>query len=368
MNVNNQAYRTIWLSGEDDTIVKIINQQLLPHNFEIMDLKTVDDFRLAIKDMYVRGAGLIGATAGFGMYIATLEAEDDNINNYTNKVSDILKATRPTASNLAWAVDRVQSVINGVDDVAQKRFLAKQEAIAIANEDAESCRRIGEYGKEIIKQISQKKSGETVNILTHCNAGWLAFVDYGSATSPIYAAHDAGIDLHVWVDETRPRNQGASLTAWELAQHGVKHSLIADNVGGHLMQHGLVDMVIVGTDRTTRSGDVANKIGTYLKALAAKDNHIPFYVALPSSTFDFKITNGLTQIPIEERSADEVRFITGKTECGTRQTIQICPDKTPARNWGFDVTPARLVTKLICERGVCDATEESILKLFPEQK
>ena len=237
----------------------------------------------------------------------------------------------------------------------------------IADEDAEFCRRIGTHGATIIEAIAAKKPGETVNILTHCNAGWLAFVDYGSALSPIYAAHDAGIKVHVWVDETRPRNQGASLTAWELSRHGVPHSLIADNVGGHLMQHGMVDMVITGADRVTRCGDAANKIGTYLKACAAKDNGVPFYVALPSSTFDFTMRDGVAEIPIEERSGEEVRLMMGKLANGEIATVQICPDETPARNWGFDVTPARLITGLICERGICPATESGVLTLFPEQ-
>ena len=237
----------------------------------------------------------------------------------------------------------------------------------IADEDAAFCRRIGEHGLKIIREISARKHGAPVNILTHCNAGWLAFVDYGSATAPIYAAHDAGIPVHVWVDETRPRNQGASLTAWELGRHGVPHHLIVDNAGGHLMQHGLVDLVLVGSDRVTRNGDVANKIGTYLKALAARDNGVPFYVALPSSTFDFAMRDGVRNIPIEERAEAEVRHVAGRAADGSAAEVLICPETTPAKNYGFDVTPARLVTKLICERGVCDASEAGILSLFPEQ-
>ena len=367
MKVNGVHHRTIWLAENSESVVEVINQQLLPHQFQVMQLTSVEDFRVAILDMYIRGAGLIGATAGYGMYIAALEATDSSFDADLKQSAQILKATRPTASNLAWAVERMITKIASVNSLADKRRIAKSEAIAIADEDAEYCRRLGEHGKAIIEAISKKKKGETVNILTHCNAGWLAFVDYGSATAPIYAAHDAGVKLHVWVDETRPRNQGASLTAWELGQHGVDHTLIADNVGGHLMQHGMVDMVIVGTDRTTRQGDVANKIGTYLKALAAKDNDVPFYVALPSSTFDFTLRDGVKEIPIEERSADEVRVMTGKMSDGTIASVQICPDTTPARNWGFDVTPARLIEKLICERGICDASEEGILSLFPEE-
>jgi methylthioribose-1-phosphate isomerase len=250
--------------------------------------------------------------------------------------------------------------------IAQKRERARLEAEAIANEDAEYCKRIGLHGLEIIKKISRQKGGKTVNILTHCNAGWLAFVDYGTALSPVYAAFDQGIDVHVWVDETRPRNQGASRTAWELAQHGVSHDLISDNAGGHIMQHGLVDMVITGADRVTRQGDAANKIGTDLKALAAKENNVPFYVALPSSTFDFAMLDGVKEIPIEERDSQEVKFITGKAADGSIKTVLICLDATAARNWGFDVTPARFITGLITERGICGASEKAILSLYPE--
>ncbi len=368
MKVNGKHYRTIWINEDDASVVQVINQQMLPHKFEIMDLSSVEDFRVAIKDMYIRGAGLIGATAGYGMYIAALTSPETGYREFLTEASEILVATRPTASNLAWAVNRQLEAVKECETREDIIRITKETASSIADEDSEFCRRLGEYGKEIIMEIAKKKKGETVNILTHCNAGWLAFVDYGSATAPIYAAHEAGVKIHVWVDETRPRNQGASLTAWELGQHGVDHDLIPDNVGGHLMQHGMVDMVITGTDRVTRNGDVANKIGTYLKAVAAKDNDVPFYVALPSSTFDFSITDGVKNIPIEERDAAEVRFMTGKTEKGAIETVQICPDSTPARNWGFDVTPARLVTSLICERGICDATEDAIISLFPEEK
>ena len=368
MNVNGKHYRTIWLDEKDNSIIHIINQQKLPHIFEIMDLKSVKDFEIAIKDMYIRGAGLIGATAGFGIYMAALTSPESDYMSFIEESADRLIKTRPTASNLAWAVNRQLSNISeddSRDDIISK---TKEMAMTIADEDAEFCKRIGEHGKKIIEEISKKKNGETVHILTHCNAGWLAFVDYGSATSPIYAAFDAGIDVHVWVDETRPRNQGASLTAWELAQHGVPHDLIPDNAGGHLMQHGMVDLVITGADRVTRNGDAANKIGTYLKAVAAKDTNVPFYIALPSSTFDFSLVDGVKNIPIEERDASEVRFMTGKTKSGNIETVQICPDETPARNWGFDVTPARLIESLICERGICKADEEEILSLFPEER
>lgn len=368
MKVNGQAYRAIWLKPGADHVVQAINQSKLPHVFEIMDLVDVDDMRIAIKDMHVRGAGLIGAAAAFGMYLAALQAPDTDFDRFLAQAGDALDACRPTATNLAWATARMRRVIASARSLADKRDLARREAQAIADEDAEHCRMIGQHGKTIIEALAHRKQGAAVNILTHCNAGWLAFVDHGSATAPIYAAHDAGIQLHVWVDETRPRNQGAALTAWELGQHGVPHTLIADNAGGHLMQHGMVDMVITGADRVTRSADVANKIGTYLKALAARDNNIPMYVALPSSTFDFSRRDGLSSIPIEERDPDEVRQLSGLTAQGTIETVRICPSGTPARNWGFDVTPARLVTQLICERGICEASEEGILSLFPEER
>ena len=366
MNVNGRHYRTIWLKEPEHRTVQIINQQALPFKFEVLDLHTVEDVCKAIKDMYVRGAGLIGATAAFGTYLAALKASDKSFNDDMASAAGMLKNTRPTASNLAWAADRMAAVeYSGT--LKQKIEKARLEAQAIADEDAEYCRRIGLHGLEIIKKIAQKKkNGEPVRILTHCNAGWLAFVDYGSALSPVYAAFDEGINVHVWVDETRPRNQGAFLTAWELVQHRVSHDLIPDNAGGHLMQHGLVDMVITGADRVTRQGDAANKIGTYLKALAARENNVPFYLALPSSTFDFAMRDGLKEIPIEERDASEVRFIAGKTTEGAIETVQVCPDTTTARNWGFDVTPARYISGLITERGICRANEKDILALYPE--
>ena len=368
MNVNGKHYRTIWIKANDPSTVQVIDQRKLPHAFDVLDLRTVEDFRAAIQDMTVRGAGLIGATAGYGMYIAALTSPEKGARAFIEKAAGLLVATRPTASNLAWAVKRQLAAILACSTRAESVKAALETATAIADEDAESCRRIGEHGKEIIIEMARKKRGGTVHILTHCNAGWLAFVDFGSATAPIYAAFDAGIKLHVWVDETRPRNQGAGLTAWELGQHGVPHDLITDNAGGHLMQHGMVDLVITGADRVTRNGDAANKIGTYLKAAAAKDNKVPFYVALPSSTFDFGRVDGVKNIPIEERDSSEVRFVTGKTADGKIETVQICPDSTPARNWGFDVTPARLITRLICERGVCEASEEGVLGLFPEKR
>lgn len=317
--------------------------------------------------MYVRGAGLIGATAGFGMYLATLSAPEDReeFDNYVNNYAVELNNSRPTARNLKWAIDRVMRDMRTATSVMQKREIAFSTACEIADEDAEFCRKIGEHGKKLIEQISKQKNGKPVNILTHCNAGWLAFVDYGSATAPIYAARDAGIDVHVWVDETRPWNQGARLTAWELQQEGIANTLICDNTGGHLMQHGMVDIVIVGSDRTTHTGDVANKIGTYLKAVAAKDNNIPFYVALPSSTIDWTLDKG-HDIPIEQREEEEITTVMGKADNGEIISIQLSAPGTRAANYGFDVTPARLVTGLITERGIVGADKEKIHSLYPE--
>lgn len=368
MKVNGVPHRTIWPAEEDSTIVRIIDQRHLPHRFVVEELKNLDDFCRAIQEMHVRGAGLIGATAGFGMYSAMLHAPKNNAADYLENSAAKLIATRPTASNLAWAVNRQKSALLAEADQTSRIAKAFQIACEIADEDAEFCRRIGEHGVSLIKEISLRKKGDTVHILTHCNAGWLAFVDYGSATAPIYAAHRQGIKIHVWVDETRPWLQGAKLTAWELAQENIPHTLIPDNTGGHLMQHGLVDMVIVGTDRTTRTGDVANKIGTYLKALAAQDNNLPFYVALPSSTFDWKLRDGLKEIPIEERSAREVLYIQGQTAAGLGETVLVAAENTVAVNYGFDVTPARLVTALITERGIMAANERDILRFYPEQE
>jgi len=366
MKVNGTHYRTIWLHPENSAIVRIIDQRQLPHRFVVDDLQNVDDIAAAIKEMHVRGAGLIGATAGFGMYLAALLAPDESFQPFIEAAAKKLTATRPTATNLAWAVDRQLKVMAQAAAPAEKRSIALKTAQTIADEDADFCRRIGEHGVAIIEEISRRKRGETVHILTHCNAGWLAFVDYGSATAPIYEAHRRGLKVHVWVDETRPWLQGAKLTAWELGQQGVDHTLIADNTGGHLMQHRMVDMVIVGTDRTTYTGDVANKIGTYLKALAAKDNNIPFYVALPSSTFDWTIRDGVSEIPIEQRSADEIHYVRGRTSSGGEETVCIAPERTTAANYGFDVTPARLVTGLITERGIVAASEEAIKKCFAD--
>ncbi len=368
MNVQGTHFRTIWLEEEQPATIRVIDQRHLPHAFVLEDLITVEQVAAAIKDMHIRGAGLIGATAAWGMYLAVLEAAPlADFSHAVQTSARLLKATRPTAVNLEWAVDLQLEAIGKAVTIEEKIAAAKENAIRITDGDAESCHAIGLHGVALIEQMHKIKSGGTVNILTHCNAGWLAFVDHGSATAPIYGAFDRGIPIHVWVDETRPRNQGASLTAWELLNHGVPHTVISDNAGGHLMQHGMVDMVITGADRVTSIGDAANKIGTYLKALAAQDNRIPFYVALPSSTFDWKVKDGVTGIPIEERGAEEVKWISGLSDGQIRQVL-VTPLESPAANYGFDVTPARLITGLITERGICNANPADILRLFPEKK
>jgi methylthioribose-1-phosphate isomerase len=371
MRAYGQHYRTIWLSKDDPAIVQAIDQRRLPHQFVVEDLASVEAVAVAIADMHVRGAGLIGAAAGYGMYLAALHAPQSSPEAFMAALvrdGARLTATRPTAVNLQWAVNRQLAVIEAASrDPSARIAAALSGAHAIADEDADFCRRIGQHGQAIIREISRRKGGAVVNILTHCNAGWLAFVDYGSATAPIYAAYEAGIPLHVWVDETRPRNQGARLTAWEMVQQGVPHTVIADNVGGHLMQHGLVDLVIVGADRVAYTGDAANKIGTYLKALAAHDNGVPFYVALPSSTFDWELRDGVRDIPIEQRDGTEVRLIEG-LHADQLVSVLLTPRESPAANYAFDVTPARLVTGLITERGICAASEEGILGLYPEKR
>jgi methylthioribose-1-phosphate isomerase len=362
VKVDGQPFCTIWPHPEDPRLVRVIDQRRLPFEFVIEDLDTVATAAAAIRDMHVRGAGLIGATAGWGMHLACLAAS-----SWADLTcaAGLLKGTRPTAVNLAWAVDRQLAVLRDAAP-ADWPAVSRREAAAIADGDADCCRRIGEHGLPLIAAIARHKGGAPVNILTHCNAGWLAFVDHGSATAPIYAAHDRGIAVHVWVDETRPRNQGARLTAWELGQHGVPHTVIADNTGGHLMQHGMVDLVITGADRVTRCGDVANKVGTYLKALAARDNALPCYVALPSSTFDWDLCDGLAGIPIEQRDAGEVGQAEGWLD-GALRSVRLVPPTSGCANYAFDVTPARLVTGLITERGVCAASEEGIMALFPER-
>ena len=378
MIVDNQQMRPIWFD-QDKKIVRIIDQRMLPHRLVLADLNTVDDVIHAIKGMLVRGAPLIGATGAFGVYTALARDRECSYEHLILECSRI-KAARPTAVNLAWGVDRVLGACLGSDRSegrgAENRpgkggdrlETALKEALAIAEEEAENCRQIGLHGLSIIQDISRQKEGEPVNILTHCNAGWLACIEYGTATAPMYAAFDRDIDIHVWVDETRPLNQGSRLTAWELGKHGIKHTIITDNAGGHLMQHKMVDLVIVGSDRTTRSGDVANKIGTYLKALGAKDNDIPFYVALPSSTIDWKIDDGIKQIPIEERDPREIQYIQGLDRSGNIVEVLVPPATSPAANHAFDVTPARLVTGLITERGICGANRQHILALFPEKE
>ncbi|MFC3226188.1 S-methyl-5-thioribose-1-phosphate isomerase [Marinibaculum pumilum] len=363
MNVDGKHYRSIWLA-EDGRTVRIIDQTRLPHAFVTVDMVEPETVATAIRDMWVRGAPLIGATAAYGM---ALQMQRDPGDDSLHAGYDMLMATRPTAVNLRWALDEVRQVLSPLPP-ADRLEAAYAAATRIADEDVEINRQIGANGLALIEEIAAAKpAGEPVNILTHCNAGWLATVDWGTATSPIYQAAERGIPLHVWVDETRPRNQGAYLTAWEMAGHGIPHALITDNAGGHLMQHGLVDLVITGTDRTTARGDVCNKIGTYLKALAAHDNGVPFYVALPSPTIDWNVQDGVAEIPIEERNGDEVSYISGKGPDGTVLPVRISPEASPARNPAFDVTPARLVTGLITERGICAATAEGLAGLFPDR-
>jgi methylthioribose-1-phosphate isomerase len=369
VKVGGQHFRTIWLKSEDEQIVQLIDQRFLPEKFAIEEVRRVDEMATAIRDMHVRGAGLIGASAGYGIYLAALEAAANQavteFDVYLKSAALRLKTTRPTAVNLSWAIERQLENIAAGRTVKEKIALALRTASAIAEEDAEHCRMIGQHGLGLLRDIVRTKGGRPINVLTHCNAGWLAFVDYGSATAPIYAAHDSGLPVHVWVAETRPRNQGSKLTAWELGEHGVAHTVIADSAAGHLMQRGEIDLVIVGTDRTTYTGDVANKIGTYLKALAARDNNVPFFVALPSSSIDWQMRDGLKEIPIEQRSGEEVQQADGWLE-GKNVAVRLTPARTPAVNYGFDVTPSHLVTGLITERGVCEANEEGIRSLFPE--
>lgn len=363
MNVDGHPYRTIW-TMDDDRTVRIIDQTKLPHVFETTDLSTVNDAAVAIRDMLVRGAPLIGATGAYGMALAMREDPSDA--NIT-RAYDHLHSTRPTASNLAWALNDLKGVLTPLVP-KDREVAAYRRAAEICEDDVETCHSIGLHGAALMRELWEKKGKpERLNVLTHCNAGWLATVDWGTALSMIYVAHEDNIPVHVWVDETRPRNQGASLTAWELGKHGVPHTLIVDNAGGHLMQHQMVDMCVVGTDRTTAAGDVCNKVGTYLKALAAHDNDVPFYVALPHSTIDWEIEDGVRDVPIEIRSTEEVTHIYGKTEDGEVAAVQITPDGTEALNIAFDVTPARFVTGLITERGVCDASKNGLLSLYPEK-
>lgn len=367
MKVDGKNMRPIWFDAETKT-VKVIDQRFLPHKFVVAELENVDDVIHAIKEMYVRGAPLIGAAGAFGVYTAILRDKNESCNNeYLIKECKRLKTARPTAVNLSWGVDQVLNHVLKFDCYNDRLAAALEKASSIVEKEADNCRQIGIHGYPLIEKISRQKNGGPVNILTHCNAGWLACIEYGTATAPVYTAFDRGIDIHVWVDETRPLNQGSRLTAWELGKYRIPHTIITDNAGGHIMQHGMVDMVIVGTDRTTRTGDVANKIGTYLKALAAKHNNIPFYVALPSTTFDWQIKNGLKEIPIEKRDPEEISHVQGLSPDGKIVKVLVPPENSPCGNYAFDVTPADLVTGFITERGICDASEKGILSLFPEK-
>jgi methylthioribose-1-phosphate isomerase len=363
MKVDGRHIRSIWLEPDGHTI-SAIDQRRLPHQFVVAQLASCDAAAEAIRSMLVRGAPLIGATAAFGMALAM---RTDSSNAALEQAYKTLIATRPTAINLKWALDEMRSLLRPLPP-SERTAVAYSRAAEISEDDIAINKGIGRHGVALIEAIAaKKKPGERVNVLTHCNAGWLATVDWGTATAPVYLAHDRGHPVHVWVDETRPRNQGASLTAWELGHHGVPHTVIPDNTGGHLMQHGMVDLVITGTDRVTADGDVCNKIGTYLKALAAHDNGVPFYVALPSPTIDFNVHDGIREIPIEQRAAEEVTHMTGRTADGRIETVRIVPDGSPVANYGFDVTPARLVTGLITERGVLKADRAALASAFPER-
>jgi methylthioribose-1-phosphate isomerase len=363
MKVQGNATRTIWVEPNGRS-VRIIDQTLLPHRFQAVTLNTLEEAAHAIRSMQVRGAPLIGVTAAYGMALALGEdASDASIEH----AYALLLATRPTAINLKWALDEMLAALRNQPREARSA-IAYKRAGEIADADVETNKSIGRHGLPLVEQVAgSKRNGAPVNILTHCNAGWLATVDYGTATAPIYAAHEKGIALHVWVDETRPRNQGAALTAWELGHSGVPHTVIADNTGGHLMQRGEVDLVIVGADRVSAQGDACNKIGTYLKALAARDTGVPFYVAFPSSTIDFSIADGIAEIPIEQRSGDEVSVISGKTADGRMESVRVVPDGSPVANYAFDVTPARLISGLITERGVISPSQQALAAAFPER-
>jgi methylthioribose-1-phosphate isomerase len=364
MRVANQYYRTIWVDDENLPDVHIIDQRFLPHQFKVEIISTYRQMAIAIKEMHLRGAGLIGVAGAFGVYLAYRDALMSNQTaDFVQKAISEIFTSRPTAVNLKWAIDIVCSRVADGRILEEKAQIALDAAKQLADSDAESCRLIGENGLPLIETLSRNKKGDVVNILTHCNAGWLAFTDYGSALSPIYLAHRKGIKLHVWIDETRPRNQGAALTTWELLNEGVPHTLITDNTGGHLMQNGMVDLVITGADRIAANGDTANKIGTYLKALAAFDNGIPFYVAAPTSTIDFSLDVGMGKIPIEERPGNEVRYVSGLHN-GQIADVLICPPHTPTANYGFDITPARLITGFITEKGIVNPNSNTIGKLF----
>jgi methylthioribose-1-phosphate isomerase len=367
MKVKDKNYETIWISDENPEIVSIIDQRYLPFDFRIEDISSALDMYNAIREMHVRGAPLIGAAGALGMYLALVKYAGEIIPEaYVNEKAGYLISSRPTAINLSWAVNRVTEAVKEIRSKEKSVETAKNICLQIIDEERSNCLNIGKHGVQLLESISREKSGKTVNILTHCNAGWLACIDYGTATAPIYLAHDKGIKLHVWVDETRPRNQGARLTAWELQQHGVPCTVIADNTGGYLMQKGMVDIVIVGCDRASPYGDIVNKIGTYLKALAAYDNMIPFYAALPSSTIDWNLEEGAMNTPIEERDANEMCFMDGIWDKKITR-LEIYGEGTKVANYGFDITPARLVSGIITERGIAFANKKSIFTLFPEK-
>ena len=368
MQVNGKNYHTIWVHPTNKTIVQVIDQRKIPFEFQLVDLKTPADTFEAIKNMTVRGAPLIGVTGAYGIYLGLIYDIGEDWKAQLIRNADYLKSARPTAVNLAILIDELVNIVTNCKTREMAGELALQTAEKMKIREIGWSEAIGDFGCELIEAISKKKNGQPVHILTHCNAGWLACIDWGTATAPIYKAFHKGIPIHVWVDETRPRNQGARLTAWELSHEGVPHTVIPDNTGGHLMQNGLVDLCIVGSDRTTSTGDVANKIGTYLKALAAYDNNIPFYVALPSSSIDFTMKDGIREIPIEQRDGNEVSWMEGQFKNGQSGRIRIIPEITPVANYGFDVTPAKYVTALITERGICKANREDILNLFPEKK
>lgn len=368
MQVNGKNYHTIWVHPDNKQIIQVIDQRKIPFEFHIVNLKTPEDAFEAIKNMTVRGAPLIGVTGAYGIYLSLINAKEANWKANLGKSAEYFKSARPTAVNLALLIDEMMHKLAICTTIEQACIMALEEANRMKLREIAWSEAIGNYGCELIEAISKKKNGQPVNILTHCNAGWLACIDWGTATAPMYKAFLKGIPIHVWVDETRPRNQGARLTAWELSQEGVPHTVIPDNAGGHLMQHGLVDLCIVGSDRTTSTGDVANKIGTYLKALAASENNIPFYVAHPSSSIDFTMKDGIYEIPIEQRDGEEVSHMEGKLENGEIGKIRIVNELSPVANYGFDVTPAKFVTGLITERGICKANRDDILRLFPEKR
>ena len=368
MLINGEKKHTIWTEENHPEVVFTFDQRTFPHEINVAVLQDLADVKQAIKKMVVRGAPLIGVTAAYGLYLASLRYTGNELYAYLQQAADELKQTRPTAVNLQWAVNEQLKIVaahSGLShlDMAEQLLHSAERLKA---QDIAQCSAIGDYGLSLIKEFSQFNGGKEVNILTHCNAGWLACIDWGTATAPIYKAYEAGIPVHVWVDETRPRLQGAKLTAFELAEHGIPHTIITDNAGGHLMQHGEVDMVIVGADRVTRNGDVANKIGTYLKALAANDNHIPFYVTFPSSTIDWELDDGIRQIPIEIRSEREIHELSGVKSDGQIDSVRVSAMKSSALNHGFDVTPSRLVSAFITERGICQASEDGLLNIYPE--